>query len=209
MKPDAVDAKILEALMSDGRASFRELAQRTALTTPTVSARMARMVKAGLIKKFVPILSVDSVNRGVQALVTLTVSPRAQEKVARRLARLREVDGVYVTSGQGITLKLTLGTVHDLQPFLKENVIGKPGVDLASSQVITSVVKDEPPSLDLSTLVMNLKCDYCGGEVTSSRPYTFATGSSHYYFCCKTCRKAYLDKYGPRLSRLAGTALHS
>ena len=66
--------------MDDGRASFRQIAQRTALTTPTVSARVARMMKAGLIKKFVPVLSADSVDRGVLALVTLkTTSAAAAE----------------------------------------------------------------------------------------------------------------------------------
>ena len=202
MKPDAVDAKILEALMGDGRASFREVALRTSLTTPTVSARMARMMKAGLIKKFVPVLSADSVNRGVQVLVTLSASPSSQERVANALARLPEVGSVYMTAGRSITMKLTLGSVKELQPFLKKNVLGKQGVNLDSTQVITNVVKDEPPSVDPSSLIMNLKCDYCGGDVTSSRPFTVVAGPSHYYFCCKTCRKAYLDKFGPRLAKI-------
>jgi hypothetical protein len=73
---------------------------------------------------------------------------------------------------------------------------------VASSQIVTSIVKEEPPSRLPSDLTINLKCDYCHGEVTSSRPYTLAAGPSHYYFCCRTCRKAYLDKYGARLAKL-------
>ncbi len=204
MKADGIDAKILEALMEDGRASMRQIARRTSLTTPTVSARMARMTKAGLIKKFVPILAANSFNRGVLALVTLGIDSTSAEKVANDLARLREVENVYMTTGQSMTLKVALDGVQELQLFLKRNVLGKPNVKVTSSQIITSIVKEEPASPMPGTLTMNLRCDYCHGEVTSRRPYTVAAGSSHYYFCCKTCRKAYLDKYGPRLAKIRG-----
>ena len=123
MKPDAIDTKILEVLMDDGRASFRQIAQRTSLTTPTVSSRLARMTKAGLIKRFVPVLSADSVNRGVMALVTLKVGHASAQKIADDLAELREVETVYMTTGQSITLKVTLDSVQELQSFLARNLL--------------------------------------------------------------------------------------
>ncbi len=202
MKPDEIDVKILEALMEDGRASMRQIAQRTSLTTPTVSARMARMTRAGLIKKFVPILSADSVNRGVSALVTLKVESASVEKVAKDLAKLSEVEDVYMTTGQNLTLKVALNDVHGLQPFLKRNLLGRTSVHVTSSQIIIGIIKEEPPSLIPGKLTMKLKCDYCHEEVTRRRPYTIAAGSSHYYFCCKTCRGAYLDKYGSKLAKI-------
>jgi Lrp/AsnC family transcriptional regulator, leucine-responsive regulatory protein len=203
LKPDGVDAKILEVLMEDGRASLRQIARKTSLTTPTVSSRMARMKKAGLIKKFVPILSADSVSRGVLGLVAVKVDSVSAEKVAKDLAKIREVENVYLTTGQSMTLKVALDDVQGLQSFLKRNLLGRPGVSVTSSQIITSVVKEDPPSLLPSMLTMNLKCDYCREEVTRARPYTVLVGpSSHYYFCCKTCKNAYLHKYGSRLAKI-------
>ncbi|MGP8126067.1 MAG: winged helix-turn-helix transcriptional regulator [Nitrososphaerales archaeon] len=202
MKPDGIDSKILEALMDDGRASLRQIARRTSLTTPTVSARMARMTKAGLIMKFVPILAADSVNRGVSALVTLGVDSTSAEKVAKDLARLKEVQNVYMTTGQSMTLKVALDGVRELQSFLGRSVFGRPGVKVTSSQIITSTIKEGPPSLVPSMLTMDLRCDYCHEEVARARPYTVVAGSSHYYFCCKTCKKDYLDKYGSRLAKI-------
>ena len=163
---------------------------------------MARMTKAGLIKKFIPILSADSVNRGVLALVTLEVDSTSAEKVAKDLARLKEVENVYMTTGQSVTLKVALDDVQDVQSFLKRNVLGKHDVKVTSSQIITNVVKEEPASFLPSMLTMNLKCDYCHEEVTRNRPYTVASGSSHYYFCCRTCKREYLDKYGARLATI-------
>ena len=108
-----------------------------------------------------------------------------------------------MTTGQSITFKVSLDSVQELRSFLNEKVLRRRGAEITSSQMITSTVKEEPPSLLPSMLAMNLKCDYCGGDVTSSRPYTLGTGSSHYYFCCKTCRKAYLDKHGKRLTKMS------
>ena len=163
---------------------------------------MARMTKAGLIKKFVPVLSPDSVNRGVMALVTLKAGSALLQKIADDLAELREVEAVYMTTGQSITLKVTLDSAQELQSFLARNMLKRKGIDVTSSQIITSTVKEEPASLLPGSLIMNLKCDYCGGDVTSSRPYTVAAGSSHYYFCCKTCRKDYLAEHGKRLAKI-------
>jgi DNA-binding Lrp family transcriptional regulator len=199
--------RILASLMEDGRASFRQIAKRTSLTTPTVSARVARMVRAGLIKKFIPILSPDSLSSGVTALVTLKVGADSLEKVARQLARLPAVEDVYATTRQDLSLKVGLEKAQDLEPFLNQRFLKRPGINVTSSQIITLFGKEKPAPLALSpAIVMNLRCDYCHGEVMSNRPYTMAVGSSHYYFCCKTCKKGYLDKYGKRLAKLRGRA---
>jgi DNA-binding Lrp family transcriptional regulator len=211
LKADEIDARILGALMEDGRASLRQIAKRTSLTTPTVSARMARMVKAGMIKKFVPILSPGSINRGVAAVISLKVASSSAEKLAKDLSRLPQVENIYVTTGQGVTMKVALDDVAGLQEFLGRSLLARPGVTVTSSQIITSVVKEEPAPLSPATLTMNLRCDYCREEVARARPYTIANGSSRYYFCCKTCRNAYLEKFGSRLAKAKHdrTPLHS
>ncbi|MDA4137303.1 MAG: winged helix-turn-helix transcriptional regulator [Thaumarchaeota archaeon] len=205
MKADNTDSKILAVLMEDGRASFREIARRTSLTTPTVSSRVARMIKAGLIQKFVPVFAPDSLQRGVVALVVLKVESDP-EGVAERLAALSEVEGVYLTTGENeITVKVAIETVQSLHSFLRENAKQSDGLSLVSSQIVTRVVKDSPASPLPGPLNMDLRCDYCQGEVTSTRPYNLAAGSSRYYFCCKTCRAAYLEKHGARLARIKST----
>jgi Lrp/AsnC family leucine-responsive transcriptional regulator len=205
LKTDTIDNKILTVLMEDGRASFREIARRTSLTTPTVSSRVTRMLKAGLIQKFVPVLAQDSVQKGVIAFAVLKVDSDP-EKVAGRLAEMSEVEGVYLTTGQNeITLKIAVGTVQSLHSFLRENAKEMNGVSLVSTQIITRVVKNSLPSLFPGPLTIDLRCDYCRGEVASLRPYNLMAGSSRYYFCCKTCRAAYLGKYGARLAKIKGT----
>ncbi|HVC26975.1 MAG TPA: winged helix-turn-helix transcriptional regulator [Nitrososphaerales archaeon] len=209
MNPDEIDARILEALMDDGRASLRQIARMTSLTTPTVSARMARMLKAGMIKKFVPILSPDSLSRRISAMISLKVTSSSADKLASDLSKLPEVENLYITTGQGITLKVALEDVGGLHAFLRRSALARPGVSVASSQIITSVVKEEPAPFSPAALKMNLKCDYCHEDVARARPYIVAAGSSRYYFCCKTCKAAYLDKYGSRLTKATKQGLQS
>jgi DNA-binding Lrp family transcriptional regulator len=47
--PDVLDRRILDELRRDARASYRAIARRAGSTTPTVSARVRRMVAIGLI----------------------------------------------------------------------------------------------------------------------------------------------------------------
>ena len=201
MKADAIDVRILEALMDDGRASFTQIAKTTSLTTPTVSARMDRMTKSGMIKKFVPILSPGSVNRGMAAMISLKVKSPSAERLANDLAKLPEVESLYTTTGQGVTMKVALDDVAGLQAFLNRSLLARPGVSVASSQIITSVVKEEPTPILPASLTIDLRCDYCHEEVSRARPYTIVARSSRYYFCCKTCRNAYLEKFGSRLAK--------
>jgi Lrp/AsnC family leucine-responsive transcriptional regulator len=210
LRTDQIDRKIIAALMDDGRASFRQIAQRTSLTTPTVSARVARMTKAGLIEGFIPVLSVGRIERGVSALVTLRPSSGSPEKLSSSLAKLPEVRDVYLTTGQCVTVKLNLRRPEELQSFLGMGSLKREGAEVISSQIVTRIVKEEPraaasktPSSSLTGVAsMDLRCDHCHGEVASSRPYTMSVGSSHYYFCCKTCKKEYLDSHRSRLAKL-------
>jgi Lrp/AsnC family transcriptional regulator, leucine-responsive regulatory protein len=221
LRTDPVDRKIIAALMDDGRASFRQIAQRTSLTTPTVSARVARMMRAGLIERFVPVLSVESAERGMSALVTIRVTPGSPEKLCRSLAKLQEVQDAYVTTGGCVTVKLDLKRPQELESFLGLAIMKREGTEVISSEIVTRTVKEEPrasaarhpsPSILADVMSMDLRCDHCHGEVASSRPYTMSVGSSHYYFCCKICKKAYLDSHRSRLAKLGirgAGALHS
>jgi DNA-binding Lrp family transcriptional regulator len=203
LNADEVDNKIIAALVEDGRASFRDIAKKASVTTPTVSARINRMVKAGLILGFVPLLAPGSFERGVVAIISLR--SRSNPEVAlRKLALLKEVEAAYLTTGDaGISIRVAVESVHELQRFLRENVGNASGLSLDRSEIVTDAVKESPPLPSTAVVRMDLRCDYCGEPVKSSRPYNLAGGSARYYFCCRTCRSAYQRKYSRRLTRAA------
>src|SRR5437773_4796613 len=56
------DVAILNALLKDGRKSFRQISRETGISTPTVKAKYDRLVNIGFIKSVSPILDFKKVN---------------------------------------------------------------------------------------------------------------------------------------------------
>ena len=201
MKLDPIDLVILKELNADGRASLRQIAKKSSLSTPTVSSRFERMKKAGLIQKFVPVLSPDvSDDSSLLAFVTLNVPSSSIEKIAKELGGKPGVIGVFVTTGvNNLVLRVSVRNAQSLQRFLTSAEFRKLGVEVTGSQIITETVKDERPLPFMDEIHMKLSCDLCKGEITSSTPYTIRVASTRYYFCCKTCKATYLQKHGDRI----------
>jgi DNA-binding Lrp family transcriptional regulator len=171
------------------------------------------MIKSGLIKKFVPILDRSAAHEGIDAFVTLKPKAGQTNSVSKKLVGLEEVSSIFVTTGENnITLRVNCDDSKRFQDFLYRRLPRVVDGEVVSSQVIVSTVKEEQPMRLTNQTAIRLKCDYCKGDVTTSRPYNIRVGQTYHYFCCRTCRRSYLEKYGQRIKRInAGrrTSLHS
>lgn len=201
MKLDWRDVRILEALAADGRMSLREVADRTGLTTPTVSYRFSRMVKAGLIRGFTVILNPEVSEKGVDAFVTLKTKAGRVNDVVKRLSDVKEVVGIYETTGeQNLLVRVHCEDPKALERLLTITLPGIEGAEVVSSQMIVKVAKDERSEGKVSEgTPLKMKCDYCKGEIASEKPYNIKVGQSYHYFCCKTCRREFIRKYDQRI----------
>lgn len=59
---DEKDISILRSLLEDGRKSLRQISRDTGITTPTVKARLERLINVGFIKSVIPIFDFNIVN---------------------------------------------------------------------------------------------------------------------------------------------------
>ena len=203
LKLNSYDKSILKVLLDDGRASMRDVARKTSLTTPTVSYHFSRMQKSGLIKKFAPILDQNMVSKGVEAFVMLKTKAGETAKASKKLSALEQVSGLFVTSGENnIILKVSCTDTRELQDLLNARLPRLVDGEVVSSQMIMDTVKDEQLVSLSNDISVSLKCDYCKGEIASDRPYNIRVGEGYHYFCCRTCRKSYMDKYGKRIRRI-------
>ncbi|MDG6904211.1 MAG: AsnC family transcriptional regulator [Nitrososphaerota archaeon] len=204
MKLDPIDIIILKELNNDGRASFREIAKRASLSTPTVSTRFERMMHSGLIQKFVPIFNSEaSENPGILALITLNAPASKTKHIAQEFQRMQEVYGVCITTGQNnLLLRVSLQNAQDLQRFLDRPIFKMKDVTVVANQIIIENIKDNHPLPFSGAFQIRLRCDLCKQEITSSKPYTLKVGPTRYYFCCKTCRKTYMGDHASRINKL-------
>ena len=207
MKLDSSDTAILKVLLQDGRASLTNIARKTSLSTPTVASRFSRLVKSGFIEKFAPVLNQSTLRPGVNAFVTLRIRSGDIKSASRKLSTMDEVEGVFVTTGEdNVMLKIRCVDTEQLQGFLNEKLPRLIDGEVTSSQLIMTTVKDEQPVYLTGDIAINLRCDDCKGDVLSERPYNIRVGSTYHYFCCRTCRRSFLQKYGKKITRINSVA---
>src|SRR2546425_6859969 len=180
---DDVDARILEILVEDGRRSFREVARRAGITTPTVQARVKRMMGEGLIRKISPIFDVSKFKQGLVFHLYLRVNPAEIENIAHKLEKDPEVRGIYLTTGENnLTLRVAVQSLEQLQRFT-ETLSNDFGVKQNSSQMIVKIFKDDQPVLIRPGTGVELKCETCNGPI-SGKPFVLkVAGGGRIFFC--------------------------
>jgi DNA-binding Lrp family transcriptional regulator len=110
---DPLDEAILEVLQRDGRASLRRVARQVRASVTTVSTRVRRMGRLGVLQGFLPLVSVrrlSEIGRGPHCLLLL-VRPRddrpgGRDRVARWMARCRQICYVFELSSSPELLAL-------------------------------------------------------------------------------------------------------
>jgi Lrp/AsnC family leucine-responsive transcriptional regulator len=205
-----MDVKILKALYKDGRKSMREIAKETGLSTPTVSYRIARMLKSGTIRGFIPLLNPEIGGNEVSAFVALRLSGSGTKEAMREISSMKEVVGAYFTTGkENLVLRIRCEDSNHMESLISEKLEKMEGVDVVYTQVIMKIVKDEIslPKVPVG-IPIRMKCDYCKGDITSEKPYNLKVGPSYHYFCCKTCRREFINKFGTRIEMLKNEKMH-
>ena len=199
---DSTDIAILQALMENGRRSFREIAQSIEVSAPTVESRVKRLFRTGIIKKIAPILDIEKIIGGVSALVLLRVDLQELEGVVKLLVPLEETRSIFVTTGEAnLVVRVASSSNEKIQSFLESQISGLKGVSVVSTQIITRALKDEQGLPLRASLTVGLNCDFCGGEIKGP-PITLNAGDGKRFFCCKICLSSYKEKYGSKIAKL-------
>lgn len=198
---DDIDSTILGILVEDGRRSFREVARRAGITTPTVQARVKRMMDQGLIRKISPIFDPSKFQHGLVFQLYLRVDPTKIEAVAHRLERRSEVRAIYLTTGENnLTLRVAVDSLEEMQR-LTEELDREFGVKQNSSQMVVRMFKDDQAVIVRPGLGVNLKCETCSGPIPT-KPLVLRVAGHERFFCCPMCVEKFREKYEPRLKGL-------
>ena len=196
---DKTDIRILNALMEDGRRSYRELARQTSVSPPTIENRVEKLLKVGLIRKIVPIIDIDKLDSGSSALISIKADLSKMTKVIEQLSEMEEVTGVFATTGEGnLLLRVFISDPKGLHEFITRRLGVEPSLQILSSQIITKTLKDEQLIRIAPGSNLRVDCEFCGGAVRGE-PFTMKVGRIDRFFCCKVCKNSYATKYGERL----------
>ncbi|MFD3534917.1 Lrp/AsnC family transcriptional regulator [Streptomyces sp. NPDC058664] len=135
--PDAIDWRILEALQSEGRASFAELARTVSMSPSAVTERVRRLEEAGVITGYTATVDQDRLGLPILAFVRLRYPHGNYKPFHDLLDTTPEVlEAHHVTGDDCFVLKVAARSMRHL-----EEISGK----IATlGAVTTSVVYSSP-----------------------------------------------------------------
>jgi DNA-binding Lrp family transcriptional regulator len=126
---DEIDRRILDALVRDGRASIRTLAERLHISRTNAYARTERLVRDGVITGFHARVAPEPAGLGTSAYVSLTIEQNTWREVAARLARVRYLEHAALVGADYDVLALVRAPDNAaLRDVVLNQVQGIPGV---------------------------------------------------------------------------------
>ncbi|MFB6146524.1 MAG: HTH-type transcriptional regulator Lrp [Halobacteriaceae archaeon] len=99
MTYEHLDARLVNALLADGRASLRSLADDLDVSVTTVSNHLQDLEEDGVIQGYAPILDYDALGYDVTAILQLKVEGNALPEVTDRLQQHDQMVSVYEVTG--------------------------------------------------------------------------------------------------------------
>lgn len=162
---DDTDLDILRLLLEDARRPYSEIADRVGVSPPTVSDRVDRLQKLGVIRQFTLDIDRSTLHEGVSVLIEVELRPGADDCVPDRLAAASRVERVYETADRRILVEanvaqdeavtvlretVDMDQVDDFEVDLLSEAVWEPQLASPEIRLDVSADSDLPPTVDHS-----------------------------------------------------------
>lgn len=97
---DSLDRELIALLQANARESVANLGRKLGVARTTVLARLTRLEADSVIVGYTVRLGSEAADQGVQAYVGISMNPKMQRDVIRRLTRLPELRQLASVSGE-------------------------------------------------------------------------------------------------------------
>ncbi len=143
VKIDDVDKKIINLLNEDGRMSYRKISRDLDISVGTVHNRVDKLMKTGVISKFVPQIDHSRLGYKLTAIIGVRVKGGVLKNWENRTAYHKNVLAVYDVTGEfDAFLIAKFKDTTELDQFVK-GLLKEPDVQRTYTQTVLNVVKEE------------------------------------------------------------------
>lgn len=140
---DTLDLKILRTLLTDGRASAREIAHSLGVSTSTVTARMERMRKGRVLRGFTASLDYQRLGYDLTVITEIIVSKGKLLEMEREIAKLPGVCAVYDVTGEIDAMVISKCKDREELSRFTKGVLAMPFVERTNSHIVLTTVKED------------------------------------------------------------------
>jgi DNA-binding Lrp family transcriptional regulator len=122
LRLDAIDRKILAALMEDGRATYDEVGRRASLSAPAVKRRVDRLRTRGVLRGFTALVDPAALEASTEALIELFYAPGiGLEQVRESLRPHPEVVEAWsITGDADCVVRVRARDAQDLERLIMD-----------------------------------------------------------------------------------------
>ena len=99
MTYENLDAKLINALLGNGRASLRSLGEELDVSVTTVSNHLRDLESEGVVRGYTPIVDYGALGYDVTAIIQLKVEGSALPEITDRLREQKQMISVYEVTG--------------------------------------------------------------------------------------------------------------
>ena len=150
MTYENLDAKLINALLGDGRASLRSLAEDLDVSVTTVSNHLRDLEDQGVIEGYTPRVNYDALGYDVTAIIQLKVEGSALPDITERLRDQKQMTTVYEVTGDYDVIAIGKFTDTDgMNAQIKELLTDDDIRESNTSVVLNPVVENAQFDLDV------------------------------------------------------------
>jgi DNA-binding Lrp family transcriptional regulator len=150
MTYENLDARLINALLGDGRASLRSLAEELDVSVTTVSNHLRDLEDEGVIEGYTPIVNYDALGYDVTAIVQLKVEGSALPEITDRLKEQEQMTSVYEVTGDYDIIAIGKFTDTDgMNDQIKALLTDEDIRESNTSVVLNAVVENQQFELDI------------------------------------------------------------
>ena len=137
-----LDGQLINALLNNGRESYRSLAEELDVSVTTVSNHLADLEEAGVVEGFTPIVDYDKLGYDVTAILQLKVRGEALPAVTDSLREEKQMVSVYETTGDYdvIAVGKFIDTDHMNEQI--KTVLSNADINESNTSVVLNIVTE-------------------------------------------------------------------
>lgn len=136
MTYEHLDARLINALLEDGRASLRSLAEDLDVSVTTVSNHLSNLEDQGIIEGYGPIIAYEELGYDVTAIIQLKVEGSALPEITDRLENHRQMISVYEVTGDYDIIAVAKFTDTDGMNDQIKSLLTDPDVNESNTSVV-------------------------------------------------------------------------
>lgn len=141
---DDLDLKIIEELKKNGRASYREIAEKLGVGVATVYKRVKKLENLKVIRGYVAIVDDSKLGKNIISYIGLEVRPGDTKKVLEELLKMDEVVEIATVTGTyDVLIKVKVKSLDELWNFIYVKTPKIREILKTTTMIATNIVKDE------------------------------------------------------------------